>query len=174
MEQGIPIGELAHRFDLNPKTIRYYEEIGLLPKPARDPSGYRRYDGQSVERLAFIRRAKVLGLSLGEIGEILSITARGVCPCNHVSGLIDAKIAAIDRRVADLHAFRSDLATLRGAWIVEDERLRNSPSEHGCVCRIIEQKVEIAPAPASVETFEPRRGRQPAKADMAIATATGA
>ena len=58
------IGDLAKHFDLNPKTIRYYEEIGLLPDPARTESGYRQYDGQAVSRLGFIQRAKLLGLSL--------------------------------------------------------------------------------------------------------------
>lgn len=160
MEHGIQIGELARRFDLNPKTIRYYEEIGLLPEPERGPSGYRRYGDEAIERLGFIRRARVLGLSLEEIRGILSLKARDLCPCNHVLGLIDAKIAAIDQRIADLRAFRSDLGDLRGAWIEEDERLQNTASQQGCVCQIIEQKVEIALPPASVETFEPRRRRQ--------------
>ncbi len=160
MEPSIPIGELAHRFSLNPKTIRYYEQIGLLPVPERDPSGYRRYGDEAIERLGFIRRAKMLGLSLKEIHEILVIRARGVCPCDHVLGLIDAKITAIDRRIADLHVFRCDLATLRGAWIEEDERLPIVPPPHDCVCQIIEQKVEDTSPSKSVETFAPGRQRQ--------------
>lgn len=157
MEPSIPIGELAHRFNLNPKTLRYYEQCGLLPVPERDSSGYRRYDDEAVQRLDFIRRAKMLGLSLKEIREILAIKARGVCPCDHVLGLIDAKITAIDRRIADLHVFRSDLATLRGAWIEEDERLQIVPPPHGGVCRIIEQNVEGTSPSGSVETFAPGR-----------------
>lgn len=162
MEQGVQIGELANRFDLNPKTIRYYEQIGLLPEPERSLSGYRRYTDEAVERLGFIRRARVLGLSLEEIGEILSLKARDLCPCGHVLGIIDAKITAIDRRIADLQALRSDLGTLRGAWIAETERLQQTPSEQGCVCQIIEQKIEMVAPPPSVEVFEPKRRHAPA------------
>jgi len=162
MEQGIQIGELANRFDLNPKTIRYYEQIGLLPEPERSLSGYRRYNDAAVERLGFIRRARVLGLSLEEIGEILSLKARDLCPCGHVLDIIDAKITAIDRRIADLQALRSDLGTLRGAWIAETERLQKAPSEQGCVCQIIEQTIEMVAPPPSVEVFEPKRRHAPA------------
>jgi DNA-binding transcriptional MerR regulator len=73
MRDGMRIGELATRFGLNPKTIRYYEEIGLLPRAERSDSGYRLYDEHDVERLGFIRRAKTLGLSLDEIRDILSV-----------------------------------------------------------------------------------------------------
>ncbi len=162
MAYGIQIGELAQRFDLNPKTIRYYEEIGILPTPERDPSGYRRYGDETIERLGFIRRARVLGLSLEEIGEILSLKARDLCPCGHVLGLIDAKIDAIDRRIADLRALRSDLGTLRGGWIEESERLKTTPSQRGCVCQIIEQEIAVAPPPPRVEVFEPKRRGSPA------------
>ena len=119
MRDGMRIGELAARFGLNPKTIRYYEEIGLLPRAERSDSGYRLYDEHEVERLGFIRRAKTLGLSLDEIRDILTVQAEGELPCEQVLDLIDMKIRAIDQRIADLVAFRTELATLRATWTDE-------------------------------------------------------
>jgi len=64
------IGQLADETGVTTKTIRYYEEIGLLPAPARQPSGYRRYAGADVDRLDFVAKAKALGLSLEEITNV--------------------------------------------------------------------------------------------------------
>jgi len=64
MRDGMRIGELAARFGLNPKTIRYYEEIGLLKRAGRSESGYRLYGKPDVERLGFIRRAKTVCRSM--------------------------------------------------------------------------------------------------------------
>ena len=71
------IGELAGRLGVNPKTIRYYESIGLLPDPGRTPSGYRVYDEDAVDRLRFIRTAQRLGVTLDEVKEILGFRERG-------------------------------------------------------------------------------------------------
>ena len=154
MRDGMRIGELAARFGLNPKTIRYYEEIGLLPRAARLDSGYRLYDEQDAERLGFIRRAKTLGLSLDEIREILSVQAEGEPPCGQVLGLIDMKIRAINRRMAELQQFRAELATLRAAWTDENERVRHAATP-ACICPIIEQQTEVENHPNAVQEFEP-------------------
>jgi DNA-binding transcriptional MerR regulator len=154
MRDGMRIGELATRFGLNPKTIRYYEEIGLLPRAERSESGYRRYDEHDVERLGFIRRAKTLGLSLDEIRDILSVQQTCEPPCGQVLDLIDKKICAIDQRMAELEAFRADLATLRVAWTDEDERLRRAATP-ACICPIIEQQTEVEDHPNAAQEFEP-------------------
>lgn len=72
------IGELAKRVGVNPKTIRYYESIGLLPEPQRTTDSYRSYDEDDVLRLAFIRRATEVNLQLDEIREALIERARGL------------------------------------------------------------------------------------------------
>jgi MerR family Zn(II)-responsive transcriptional regulator of zntA len=154
MRDGMRIGELAVRFGLNPKTLRYYEEIGLLPRADRSDSGYRLYDEQDAERLGFIRRAKTLGLSLDEIRDILSVQAEGEPPCGQVLGLIDRKISAINRRMAELQEFRAELATLRAAWTDEDERVRYA-APPACICPIIEQQTEVEDHPHAVQEFEP-------------------
>src|SRR5437879_2424546 len=119
MENGhktkLRIGELATQLKLNPKTIRFYEEIGLMPKPARTEAGYRLYDAADRERLLFIGKAKAIGLTLADIREILDIRRDGAPPCEHVSALLDKKLAALGEQLRALRAFRKDLLALRQA-----------------------------------------------------------
>ncbi len=158
MRNGMRVGELAAHFGLNPKTIRYYEEIGLLPRAERSESGYRLYDERDVERLGFIRRAKTLGLSLDEIRDILSVQQTGELPCGQVLDLIDMKISVIDQRMAELQVFRAELATLRTTWTDEDERLRRAATP-ACICPIIEQQTEVEAHPNATQEFEPAMHR---------------
>lgn len=108
------IGEVAKRVGLNAKTIRYYEELGLLSEPERTESGYRVYSEADVERLRFIQGAKALGLSLSEIKEIVGIWGAGTAPCTHVAQLLADKLADLDRRIAELVGFREALAGYMG------------------------------------------------------------
>ncbi|WP_449280382.1 heavy metal-responsive transcriptional regulator [Leucobacter sp.] len=124
------IGELARLGDQNPKTIRYYESIGLLPEPPRTPSGYRDYDASYLDRLTFIRTAKRLGITLDEVKEILSFRERGVAPCSYVRTLIDAQMHSIERRIRELEDLRGQLTELA----TEADRL----PEVGGTCRLIE------------------------------------
>lgn len=100
------VGELAGRFDLNPKTICYDEEIGLLPPPHRTASSYRRYDEAALSTVAFIPRAKLLDLSLLDIRDILAACAHGEQPCARVLALVDAEIARIGRLLGQLTSVR--------------------------------------------------------------------
>ena len=106
------IGQLAARFGINAKTIRYYESIGLLPSPARRPSGYRAYGEADAERLAFVRTAQRFGLRLDQIREILAFRDRGERPCGFVLGTVRGELAELDERIAQLQAIRSELADL--------------------------------------------------------------
>lgn len=106
------IGQLAERIGVNPKTIRYYETIGLLPEPKRRPSGYRIYGADDLERVAFIRRAQQFGLRLDAIGETLALRDRGERPCDYVLGAVRRNLNDLDRRIAELNAARDQLAAL--------------------------------------------------------------
>lgn len=106
------IGELAGRLGLNPKTIRYYEDIGLLPEPERSSSGYRDYGEQTAELLTFIRTAQRLGLKLDEVREILALRNRGEPPCGYVRALLHRHVGEIDERIAELRQLRKDLVDL--------------------------------------------------------------
>ena len=107
------IGELAGELGLNPKTIRYYEAIGLLPAPRRNEAGYRIYGAEDRERLRFIAKAKSIGLTLAEIGEILALRDAGTEPCARVRELIDRKLATVNEQLRLLTDLRSDLLTLQ-------------------------------------------------------------
>lgn len=125
------IGELAERIGVNPKTIRYYEGIGLLPAPERLPSGYREYTDDDVERLRFIRTAQRLGLSLSEISEILGFRERGERPCDYVLGVLDRQVADLDRRMAEMDELRQELIRLKKA-------ADHLSSDRDCYCAVIE------------------------------------
>jgi len=109
------IGELAKRTGVNPKTIRYYEGIGLLPAAVRAPSGYRQYGVEDVGRVEFIRSAKALGVALGEIKEVLAFRDRGASPCPYVLRLIDTKVREIQGRIDGLRMLARELQQLRRA-----------------------------------------------------------
>ena len=106
------IGELAHLAGINPRTLRYYERIGLLAPSARTEAGYRLYSDKDADLLAFIRRAQTLGLSLAEIADIIALRDSGTPPCRHVRALAELRIRAIDHQIAELEALRADLVQL--------------------------------------------------------------
>jgi DNA-binding transcriptional MerR regulator len=106
------IGEVAQRSGISTKTIRYYEHIGLLPSPQRTASGYRDYDPSALDRLAFVRAAQAVGLSLGEIRGIVALRDGGETPCGHVLDLLRARSAELDRRIAELRSLRGELDRL--------------------------------------------------------------
>lgn len=132
------IGDLAAELGLNPKTIRYYENIGLMPEAERTPSGYRLYDMSDLERLQFILKAKSIGLNLEEITEILALRAQNRQPCERVRVVVDAKLAAIDAQLRALTELRCDLIKLR------DEAQETGRCE-GNFCSLIEDH-EVARA----------------------------
>ncbi len=82
------IGELARATGVTAKTIRFYEAEGLLPKPQRTYSGYRMYSLEDARRLEFIRKAKRLGLSLGDVRGVLQLHDRSEPTCVHVRSLL--------------------------------------------------------------------------------------
>ena len=96
------IGELSNRTTVPTKTIRYYEEIGLLEEPARSANGYRDYDEMAVDRLKFIRDAQATGLSLAEIASLLEMRDHGEQTCGHVVDLLESHLADIDRQIRQL------------------------------------------------------------------------
>ena len=113
---GLLIGDVAKRTGVSTPTIRYYEEIGLLPSAPRSGAGYRRYDDATVEELRFIRKAQALGFSLDEIAEILQLSRSGKAPCSHVLSLAHQHLAAVDERIRQLRAFRRGLASDLAKW----------------------------------------------------------
>ena len=137
MNEYQQIGEVAGQLNINPKTIRYYERIGLIPEPRRSESGYRLYTPEDVERIAFILRSKTLDFSLEEIGEILALRELGEAPCPYVIQQIEDKIAVVEEKIGALHQLQGELKTLH-------ERARSLPPEQvaakGRFCHLIENR----------------------------------
>jgi Cu(I)-responsive transcriptional regulator len=108
----LTIGELARACGTSPDTIRYYERERLLPRPLRAPSRYRLYEPVAVVRLRFIRQAKALGFSLGEIRELLALRTDRTKTCGDVRKRARAKIAEIEARIDDLARMKTALGRL--------------------------------------------------------------
>jgi MerR family transcriptional regulator, copper efflux regulator len=129
----LQIGELARRSGLASTALRYYEKAGLLPAAPRTSSGYRAYDTSVLPRLAFIRAAQAVGLSLAEIREVIAIRESGVAPCEHVVDLVERRRAEVHARIQELRQLEQELATLaeRGS------RLDPSTCDASGVCAVI-------------------------------------
>ena len=106
------IGELATQAGISTKAIRYYEQIGILTPPERTPSGYRSYDPSALGRLGFVRAAQAVGLTLGEIRQVIAFRDSGQAPCAHVSDLLQRHAADLDRRIQELRQLRGELEEL--------------------------------------------------------------
>jgi DNA-binding transcriptional MerR regulator len=128
------IHELTQQTGVPAKTIRYYESIGLLPRPNRAENNYRQYRPPDVERLRFIASARSLGLSLADISEILAARDKGIAPCQRVLDLIAQRLNEIDRHIADLLTLRDSLRQLHteGAILPLDD----VSGEH-CICYLL-------------------------------------
>ncbi len=104
-ESGVPI-----------KTIRYYEELGLLKASSRTEGGFRLFDPDVFARLNFIKRAQTLGLSLLEIKEFLDVHDQGELPCDHIEIKLKDKIVAISRQIEQLQILKLELEGLLSGW----------------------------------------------------------
>lgn len=110
------IGQLARRAGVTTHTIRYYEALGLLSRPARTAAGYRRYPPSAVDELRFIKRAQSLGFGLDEIAEILRLSRSGRAPCSRVLAMARAHIAELGARIERLQALRDRLERALSRW----------------------------------------------------------
>ncbi|MBD3782608.1 heavy metal-responsive transcriptional regulator [Phycicoccus jejuensis] len=127
------IGEIADTAGTTTKTLRFYEDQGLLPPTERTPAGYRDYTPETVARIDFIRRGQAAGLTLAQIRRILDIRDRGQAPCDHVRDLLDARLTEIEQQLAGLAALRDTIAELRDQAARPEPELCN-PDQ---VCRYL-------------------------------------
>lgn len=133
MSIAYKINEVSKRSGFTPATLRYYEEIGLLPEPARTASGYRMYDERTLERLAFIARAKQLGCTLEETADLVVAWDGGQCgPIqDRLRILVAAKVDDAQRKVVELTTFTAELR--QAAAALEGHR-PDGPCDDGCGC----------------------------------------
>lgn len=128
MKIGLNIGDLAKATGTKVETIRYYERIGLLPKPARTAGNYRIYGEDALGWLSFIRRARDLGFTIEQVRELMALANQSGRSCAAVDAIARTHLEEVKRKLADLRALEREL----GALIDQ--------CTHGTIaeCRIIE------------------------------------
>ncbi|MBI5838964.1 MAG: MerR family transcriptional regulator [Chloroflexi bacterium] len=130
------IQDLSRKTGVSAKTIRYYEEIGLLPPPARADNNYRQYGEQDVERLRLVAGARRLDLSLDEIREIVALRDHREAPCRVLLERLARKADEIAERIHALQQMESELRGLRTLGLtfpVDDVDGKN------CVCHLVSE-----------------------------------
>jgi DNA-binding transcriptional MerR regulator len=107
------ISDLAYQAGTTPKTLRFYEQIGVLATPVRTSSGYREYDESAITRIQFIKASQSIGLSLAEVRNLLRIRDEGVSPCTAAIELLDQHLREIKRRIRELTGLKKNITELR-------------------------------------------------------------
>jgi DNA-binding transcriptional MerR regulator len=130
----LTIGEVARLARVTPDTIRYYERLGVVPRPARTPAGYRQYGNGVVDRLTVIRNAQRFGFSLKELAGFLRVREAGGKPCYQVRDAARRILDAADQQIAALVLARRDMRRTLKAW---DRTLAVTPESQPA--RLLEQ-----------------------------------
>ncbi len=110
--KALTIGKVAKQAGLGVETIRFYERVGLLEEPPRTDSGYRQYPPETVDKLRFIKRAKQLGFSLKEVGELFALRFNQDATCGDVKRRAEEKIRDIEKKMHDLNRMKEALTQL--------------------------------------------------------------
>ena len=126
--QGHSIGELARRTGVKVPTIRYYEQIGLLPEPPRTSGQQRRYGPRELARLNFIRHSRELGFSVEAIRELIELSGKPNQTCEGADVLARRHLAEVERRIEQLDLLRSELKRM----------VRECAHGKVCECRVIQ------------------------------------
>ena len=124
----LTIGTLAKKTGTKVQTIRYYEQIGLMPEPGRTEGGQRRYGDAELDRLSFIRHSRQLGFSLDAIRELLDLSDDPNRPCHEADVIARRQLTQVEQRIARLEALRKELKRM-----VHECRGGNSSD-----CRVLE------------------------------------
>jgi Cu(I)-responsive transcriptional regulator len=126
--KGLSIGQAAKATGIKVVTIRYYEQIGLLPAPPRTGDNYRRYNADQLRQLRFIRRCRDLGFTLNQVHEMLRLSSQKTRDCSKVDRITVRHLADVEQKISDLTRLAKELRRLskccRGGVIAD--------------CRIIE------------------------------------
>jgi DNA-binding transcriptional MerR regulator len=117
-------GELARLAAVSSDTLRHYERVGVLGRPARSAAGYRQYAPEALDRVRVIRRALAVGFSLKELTRVFRVREQGGAPCREVRALAAGKLAEVDRRITEMIALREHLQELLQQW---DKQLKKTP-----------------------------------------------
>lgn len=128
------IGVVAELTGMSTKTIRFYEDSGLVPPPARTVSGHRVYGPETTDRLRFIRRCQAAGMSLQEVRQILTVHDNGESPCGHVGRVLTDRLDLVRAQIAELVTLETHLAAL----LAHAGKGRPTDHDNASVCWILE------------------------------------
>lgn len=146
---GLKIGQVANLAGCTVKAVRFYEAQGLLPSPARSPSGYRLYTARDLKRLQFIQRAKLIGLPLAKIRELVLHLSEEECACPtirpHLEELIREQLKDVGAKLDQLALLKEELE----GFLARMRRARRALPEEFCAC---------APTPARLLKIRPKGG----------------
>lgn len=124
----LSIGTLSRKTGTKVQTIRYYEQIGLLPEPGRSEGGQRRYTPAELDRLAFIRHSRQLGFSLDAIRELLELADKPRHPCADADAIAKRQLKQVEKRIMRLEALRTELKRM----------IRECNGDSVAECRVLE------------------------------------
>jgi len=125
--KSVTVGVLARETGINIETVRYYENIRLLPKPKRRESRYRVYDENDLARVKFIVRAKELGFTLKEIKDLLGLKIESTSTCGDIKNLAEEKIKIVDEKIRDLKNIKKHLSKLARQCVNEQVSTEECP-----------------------------------------------
>lgn len=128
MDARYAIGALARQTGTKVQTIRYYEQIGVMPEPVRTEGGQRRYGQQHLDRLAFIRHSRELGFSLNQIRSLLDLSDRPDRTCQEADRIAKENLRAVRRRIQSLRALEEEL----------ERMVMECDGGRVCDCRVID------------------------------------
>ena len=141
------IGELARRAGSNSETVRYYERIGLLPRPGRTDSNYRDYSQSDVERLTFIRHARGLGFELADVRSLIDLAEHPDRDCGEADAIASRHLDAVETKIAQLERLRNELGRMtsqcRGGNVSTCRILQVLADHDLCVTEHAQDKVRV-------------------------------
>lgn len=110
--RGYPIGAMSKQTGVNIETIRYYERIGIMPKPDRTAGGNRQYNHDQLKRLSFIKRSREIGFSIEEIRALLEMVDRRDFTCGEVHSMTVNHLASVKEKIQALHRLEDALEAM--------------------------------------------------------------
>lgn len=142
-ERGMTIGNVASRVGLTTQAIRYYEREGLVSPPGRTHTAYRMYGPEVLGRLSFIKRARLLGLPIKEIKQILRMSQAGHAPCCRVRELLAGRLKELDCTITELTRFRRELRR----FLTKIDQMPDQADISEQVCALVELAPNLIPPP---------------------------
>jgi|SRR5581483_4319440 len=126
---ALRIGRVAKESKASIHTIRYYEKIGLLKRPARSGGGFRLYPSETVDQLVFIQKAQDMGLTLREVKQIICCGDKGLGPCCDLTvNVFSKKVKELEGKIAELEAMKSRLKAVLRPWVAHPKKTRKKIS----------------------------------------------